>query len=152
MSTPRNAYPSLSPNAYRAFVSAGAALDQSLLGKPLIRLVYLRVSQINGCAFCVDKHARELLEVGEEFQRINSLSTWREAGLYSDRECAALAWAEAATRLDNGNVPDQVFQPLKEHFSDAEIADLGFATALMNAWNRIAIGFQNPVVKAPLAA
>lgn len=148
MSSLRLPYYSLSPAAYRALAAAETAVEASPLGKQLVRLVFLRVSQINGCAFCVDKHARDLAGAGEDFQRINSLCTWRETGFYTARERAALAWAEAATRLEGGEVPDAVFLPLKELFSEQEIADLGFATALMNAWNRMAIGFRHPVARA----
>jgi len=151
MSDLRIPYHSLSIDAYRGLVAAGTALEQSPLGKTLIDFVFLRVSQINGCAFCIDKHARDLLRQGEDFQRINSLSTWRETGFYSERERAALAWAEAATRLANGEVPDRVFLTLKAHFSDQEIADLGFAVAVMNAFNRLAIGFKQPVKVVSLA-
>jgi AhpD family alkylhydroperoxidase len=141
-------YYSLSAPAYRALGAAGAALDASPLGKQLVHLVFLRVSQINGCAYCVDKHARDLVQEGEDFQRINSLGTWRETDFYTPRERAALAWAEAATRLEDGEVPDAAYLPLKELFSEQEISDLGFATALMNAWNRLAIGFRQPVARA----
>ncbi|VXC08735.1 carboxymuconolactone decarboxylase family protein [Massilia sp. 9I] len=148
MSSLRIPYYSLSPAVYQAMGAAGTALDDSPLGKSLVHLLYLRVSQINGCAFCVDKHARDLFKAGEDFQRINSLVTWRETDFYSPRERAALAWAEAATRLADGEVPDPVFRPLQELFSEREIADIGFATALMNAWNRMAIGFRQPVARA----
>jgi len=141
-------YHSLSATAYRALGAAGTALDASPLGKQLVHLVFLRVSQINGCAYCVDKHARDLAQEGEDFQRINSLLSWRETDFYTPRERAALAWAEAATRLEGGEVPDTVFLPLQELFSEQEISDLGFATALMNAWNRLAIGFRQPVARA----
>jgi AhpD family alkylhydroperoxidase len=148
MSSLRLPYYSLSPAAYRALAGVETALDASPLGKQLVHLLFLRVSQLNGCAFCVDKHARDLLAGGEDFQRLNSLATWRETGFYSARERAALAWAEAVTRLDGGEVPDHAFLPLREHFTDQEIADLGFATAVMNAWNRMAIGFRQPVARA----
>jgi len=148
MSRLRLPYHSLSPAVSQAMGAAGPILDDSPLGKQLVHLIYLRVSQINGCAFCVDKHARDLVKNGEDFQRINSLVTWRETDFYDARERAALAWAEAATRLDGGEVPDAVFSGLKEVFSDREIADIGFATALMNAWNRMAIGFHQPVARA----
>jgi AhpD family alkylhydroperoxidase len=152
MTSLRLPYHTLSPTAYRAFAAAGAAVEQSPLGRKLVLLVYLRVSQINGCAFCVDKHARELIAEGEDFQRLNSLSTWRETQFYTGRECAALAWAEAATRLTDGQVPDHAYLPLKECFTEQEIADLGFATALMNAWNRIAIGFRQDVARSTAPA
>lgn len=145
MSDQRIPYQTLSNEAYRGLAAASIALEHSPLGKALIDFVYLRVSQINGCAFCIDKHARDLMKQGEDFQRVNSLSTWRETAFYSGRERAALGWAEAATRLANGEVPDHVFLALKEHFTDREIADLGFAVAVMNAFNRLAIGFRQPV-------
>jgi len=150
MSSIRLSYATLSPNVFRGMASAGAALEESPLGKQLIDLVYLRVSQMNGCAYCVDLHARDLLRLGEDFQRINSLATWRETTFYTERERAALAWAEAVTNLADGHVPEHVFRALQEHFSDREIADLGFAVALMNGWNRLAISFRQPVPKAPL--
>ncbi|MEW6760390.1 MAG: carboxymuconolactone decarboxylase family protein [Pseudomonadota bacterium] len=152
MSRSRLPYHSLSPAVSQAMAAAGPILDESPLGKQLVHLIYLRVSQINGCAYCVDKHARDLIKGGEDFQRINSLVTWRETDFYSARERAALAWAEAATRLHGGEVPDAVFLGLKEVFSDREIADIGFATALMNAWNRMAIGFHQPVARAAFPA
>ncbi len=152
MSSLRLPYYTLSPAAYRALAAAETAVEASPLGKQLVRLVFLRVSQINGCAFCVDKHARDLVKDGEDFQRINSLATWRETGFYTARERAALAWAEAATRLEHGEVADSVFLPLKEHFTEQEISDLGFATAVMNAWNRMGIGFRQPVARAAFPA
>ena len=148
MSSLRLPYFSLSPDVSRALAASSAAVEASPLGKGLVYLVFLRVSQINGCAYCVDKHARDLATAGEDFQRLNSLVTWRETSFYTERERAALAWAEAATHLDGGEVPDAVFLPLKALFSDQEISDLGFATALMNAWNRMAIGFHQPVARA----
>ena len=152
MSSLRLPYYTLSPAAYRALAAAETAVEASPLGKQLVRLVFLRVSQINGCAFCVDKHARDLVKDGEDFQRINSLATWRETGFYTARERAALAWAEAATRLEHGEVADSVFLPLKEHFTEQEISDLGFAPAVMNAWNRMGIGFRQPVARAAFPA
>ena len=152
MSSLRLPYSPLAPAAYRALAAAETAVEASPLGKQLVRLVFLRVSQINGCAFCVDKHARDLVKDGEDFQRINSLATWRETGFYTARERAALAWAEAATRLEHGEVADSVFLPLKEHFTEQEISDLGFATAVMNAWNRMGIGFRQPVARAAFPA
>ena len=152
MSSLRLPYYTLSPAAYRALAAAETAVEASPLGKQLVRLVFLRVSQSNGCAFCVDKHARDLVKDGEDFQRINSLATWRETGFYTARERAALAWAEAATRLEHGEVADSVFLPLKEHFTEQEISDLGFATAVMNAWNRMGIGFRQPVARAAFPA
>lgn len=147
MSALRLAYPSLAPKSYQAMLALTASLTDSTLGKPLIDLVFQRVSQINGCAYCVDLHWRDLLAEGEDAQRINSLSTWREVSFFSERECAALAWAESVTNLQHNHADDEDFNPLKAHFTDAEIADLTFAIVTMNAWNRLAIGFRQPVVR-----
>src|SRR2546422_6914822 len=94
MTEARLPWTQLAPKAYQAMASVGTTIANSTLGMPLIELVQTRVSQINGCAFCLDMHARDLRKHGETWQRINSLSTWREVGFYSERERAALAWAE----------------------------------------------------------
>ncbi len=145
-------YSTLAPDSYRALGAASASLQQSSLGSTLVDLIYLRVSQINGCAYCVDMHARDLLRRGEDLQRINSLVTWHETDFYSERERAALAWAEALTDIIRSDASDELFAALKQHFTDREIADIGFAVAIMNGWNRMAIGFRQPVKKAPLNA
>jgi AhpD family alkylhydroperoxidase len=150
MSAHRLSFSTLAPDAYRALASVNSALEQSSLGKQLIELIHLRVSQINGCAFCVDMHARELLRHDEQLQRLNSLVTWRETDFFSERERAALAWAEAVTSVNRQHPSDELLDALKQHFSDKEIVELGFAVATINAWNRIAIGFHAPVKKAPL--
>ncbi|MFC7514756.1 carboxymuconolactone decarboxylase family protein [Herbaspirillum sp. GCM10030257] len=150
MSALRLPYQTLAPELYRALSGVNIALQESTLGKSLIELVFLRVSQINGCAFCVDMHARDLLAQEEDFQRINSLVTWRETSLYSERERAALAWAEAITLIAGNHASDALFEALRQHFSEREIVDLEFAIAIINAWNRIAIGFRQPVKKASL--
>jgi len=152
MSEFRLPYSTLAPDSYRALAAASASLQQSSLGSALVDLIYLRVSQINGCAYCVDMHARDLLRRGEDLQRINSLVTWRETDFYSERERAALAWAEAVTDIIRNDASDELFAALKQHFTDREIADIGFAVAIMNGWNRMAIGFRQPVKKAPLNA
>jgi uncharacterized peroxidase-related enzyme len=150
MSTLRLPYQTIAPELYRALSGVNIALKDSTLGRSLIELVFLRVSQINGCAFCVDMHARDLLAQGEDFQRVNSLITWRETSLYSERERAALAWAETITLIAGNHASDNLFETLQQHFSDREIVDLEFAIAVINAWNRIAIGFRQPVKKASL--
>jgi uncharacterized peroxidase-related enzyme len=152
MSAHRLSFSTLAPEAYRALSSVNGTLEQSSLGKQLIELIHLRVSQINGCAFCVDMHARELLRHDEQLQRLNSLVTWRETDFFSERERAALDWAEAITRVSQQHPSDELLEALKQHFSDKEIVELGFAVATINAWNRLAIGFHAPVKKAPLTA
>jgi len=147
--TQRLPYLELAPAAARGFHATGEALKASPLGKMLVHLVFLRVSQINGCAYCVDLHWRDLIAQDADPRRLNSLCTWRENGLYSARECAALHWAEVVTNIGLTHAPDADFEALKAHFSDAEIADLSFAIALMNAWNRMAISFRMPVAAQP---
>ena len=145
-------YPTLAPQAYQALVKVSGALTEASVGRKLIDLVYQRVSQLNGCAYCVDLHARDLLAQGEDLQRLNSLTTWHETTFFDARERAALAWAEATTQIRESRAPDELFEDLRAHFTDQEIAELTMAASLMNAWNRIAIGFRQPVKQAPLAA
>ena len=138
------------PEALGALAAVNATLKDSTLGIHLIDLVRQRISQINGCAYCVDSHARDLLAGGEDLQRLNSLSTWREVTLFTERERAALNWAESLTLLTQTQAPDEDFDALAAHFSEREIAELTMAAALMNAWNRIGVGLRLPVRPAPL--
>lgn len=142
MSTLRLPYFKLSPEAYKGLSSVKEALDHSSLGHALIELVYLRVSQINGCAFCLDLHSKSLRKGGESTARLDMLAGWRVATVYTERERAALAWAEAVTHIDTSGTEDAVFEPLKAHFTDAEISDLTFAISLMNAFNRLAVSMR----------
>jgi len=142
MSTLRLPYYTLSPDAYQGFAATKKALEKSSLGKPLVELVYLRVSQINGCAFCLEMHAKALRAGGTPDFKIDSLAGWRVSSHYSARERAALAWTESLVAIDRTHAPDEDFAPLREHFTEAEIADLSFAVALMSAFNRLAIGMR----------
>ncbi|AJP57629.1 alkylhydroperoxidase [Pandoraea vervacti] len=142
MSTLRLSYWTLSNAAYQGFTATKKALEKSPLGKPLVELVYLRVSQINGCAFCLEMHAKALRADGMPDRKIDSLAGWRVSSHYSARERAALEWTESVVAIDRTHAPDEDFAPLREHFSDAEIADLTFAIALMSAFNRLAIGMR----------
>ena len=136
----------LAPKTYQAMAAVSATTANSTLGAVLIELVQSRVSQLNGCAFCVDMHARALREHGESWQRLNSLVTWREAPFYSERERAALHWAELMTRLTDPCVDrDAAFEALKPHFSEQEIVELNWTIAQINAWNRMAVGMGQPV-------
>ncbi|WP_035054600.1 carboxymuconolactone decarboxylase family protein [Andreprevotia chitinilytica] len=150
MSQSRLPYATLAPEAYKAMIELSAAVDRSPLGKPLIELLFLRISQINGCAYCLDMHARNLLKGGEDLQRIVSLPAWRETTFFTERERAALAWVESLTLIAESHAPDELFDALRPHFTDEEIAALTFTSALMNAWNRIAISSRQPVAKAAL--
>ncbi|WP_332777757.1 carboxymuconolactone decarboxylase family protein [Polaromonas sp.] len=151
MNEPRLHWTEISPKAYQAMAGVNVATAKSSLGPVLMELVQTRVSQLNGCAFCLDMHARDLRKHGETWQRINSLSTWRETGLYSKRERAALNWAETTTRLvEHHGSRDADFDALKSQFSDQEIVELCWTIAQINAWNRMAISMQMPVLEKPI--
>jgi len=142
MSTLRLSYWTLSPEAYQGFMATKKALEKSSLGQALIDLVWLRMSQINGCAFCLEMHSKSLRAEGIPEAKLDSLAGWRVSARFTERERAALAWTESLTHVDETHAPDHDFEPLKAHFSDAEISDLCFAIALMSAFNRLAIGLR----------
>jgi len=142
MSQLRLPFSTLSPAAYQGLIATGQALAQSSLGLELVELVYLRISQINGCAFCLGKHAETLREQGVSQAKLDRLAGWRISELFDARERAALEWAETLTAVAEKGAPDAVYESLKTHFSDAEISDLTFVVALMNAFNRLAVGMK----------
>lgn len=148
MSAPRIPFATLQPDAYRALSDLNAALYQSSLGRKLVDLVFLRVSQINGCAYCVDLHWRDLMAQDEDPRRLNSLATWREAPFFDARERAALNWADKVTQIRALHEDDGALASLQEHFDNAEIAALTFAVAAMNAWNRMAVSLHMQVKPA----
>ncbi|HEX6704405.1 MAG TPA: carboxymuconolactone decarboxylase family protein [Albitalea sp.] len=152
MNQPRLPWTDIAPKTYQAMAGVSATTAKSSLGPVLMELVQARVSQLNGCAFCLDMHARDLRRHGETWQRINSLPTWRETGLYSQRERAALGWAETMTQLvGHHGSRDAEFEALKAQFSDQEVVELCWTIAQINAWNRMAIGMQAPVIEKPIA-
>ena len=128
--------------AIKAMLGIGAYLAKSSLEKKLLHLIEYRVSQINGCAYCLDMHSKDLRHEGETEQRIYMVSAWEETPLYTQRERAALAYAESVTNLGNGHVPDEVFAQVRNEFSDEELIDLTLAIAMINSWNRINIAFR----------
>lgn len=132
------------PGAYRAMSGIEQYLHTCGLEESLLHLMKLRVSQINGCAYCLDMHWKDLRAIGENEQRLYSLDAWRECPWYSDRERAALAWAEAVTLVTNGHVPDAVYQQTRAHFNDKELTDLTLAITTINAWNRLSIASRTP--------
>lgn len=132
-------YTKMSPLAYHAMLGLEKYLHECGLEEGLLDLIKLRASQINGCAYCLDMHWKDLRAIGESEQRLYSLDAWRECPYYSDRERAALAWTEAVTLVSQTHVPDEVYEEAKQHFSEKELADLTFAVATINAWNRLAI-------------
>ncbi len=143
------------PDAYKAV----AALEQyvqeeSGLERRLVHLIKLRASQINGCAYCVDMHVKEARHDGLSEQWINLLCVWHELPIYDARERAVLGWVDAVTKISETGAPDSAFEPLKEFFSEAEIAKITVTIGAINVWNRIAVGFrlQHPIDKAAQAA
>jgi len=121
-----------------------AYLQRSSIEEHLGNLVTMRVSQINGCAFCLAMHARDLREAGEREDRIAVLDAWRETDWFTARERSALAWAEAVTTLPNREVPEDVFEQARKEFDEKELADLTLAVIAINGWNRINIAFHTP--------
>ena len=135
-------YATVSPDGYKAFGSVRAYIAKCGLEESLINLVYLRVSQINGCAYCVDMHTRDAEKAGESTRRLHNVITWHETPLFSERERAALAWAEAVTLVADGHVPDDVFEKAHRHFNDDELASLTLGIVAINGWNRLSIAFR----------
>lgn len=136
-------YAKIAPGGVKAFGSVYGYIVQSGLDEVLVDLVYLRVSQINGCAYCLDLHTRDLIEKGVKIDKLALVQVWQEAGkLFSDRERAALAWAETVTRVAQTGVPDAEFEAARQIFDEKELADLTMAISLMNAYNRLAISFR----------
>jgi AhpD family alkylhydroperoxidase len=127
------------PEGYNAILGVEQYLQRCGLPKDLLNLIKLRVSQINGCAFCIDMHWKKSRALGETETRLYSLDAWRECPYYSDRERAALSWAEALTRVTDGHVSDSVYEEVSPYFTNKELADLSLAVATINAWNRVSI-------------
>lgn len=132
-------FPSLKP-----LLDFSAAMHQYSLERPLVELVLMRVSQINGCAYCMDMHSKDARAAGETEQRLYVLAGWREASFYSERERAALAWAEAVTRLGEHGVSDDVYDHARAVFSEEELLNLTMVIGMINTWNRINVAFQTP--------
>lgn len=132
-------------DAMKSLYGVRIYLAKSLIEEKLINLIYFRVSQMNGCAYCLDMHSKDMRAEGEPEQRLYLLSAWREAPFYTDRERAALAWAEALTKIKSSLVSDEIYEEAKKHFSDEELVDLTLAIAEINTYNRINIAFGAPV-------
>jgi AhpD family alkylhydroperoxidase len=138
-------YNKAAPAGIKALGTVYGYVTQSGLSPVLVDLVYLRVSQINNCAFCLDMHTRDLLKKGQSIEKLALVQAWREAGkLFDDRERAALAWAETVTRVAETAVPDEAYEAAHAVFSEKELVDLTIAIGLMNTYNRMAISFRNP--------
>jgi AhpD family alkylhydroperoxidase len=146
-------YMKAAPEAAQGFLTVHGYLAQSGLDKNLVDLVYLRVSQINSCAYCIDMHSQDLNKHGVPFEKLILTSAWREAGdVFSAREQAALAWTESVANVAETGVPDEDYAAAAAVFSDKELADLSVAIALMSAFNRLGVAFRNlPVAASRLA-
>jgi len=133
------------PGSYQAMLALEQYVRASGLEKPLLELVKVRASQINGCAYCLDMHTKDARAHGETEQRLYAVSAWREAPFYSDRERAALEWAESVTRLGQEGVPEALYQQVSNHFTEQELVNLTMAVVAINGWNRVAMAFRSPV-------
>jgi AhpD family alkylhydroperoxidase len=133
-----------SPAAYSALLALEAFVRRAWKLEPsLMELVRMRASQINGCAYCLDMHSKDARAEGETEQRLYTLSAWRETPFFTDRERAALDWTEALTLITEGHASDEVYETVKQQFSDEELVNLTVAIIAINGWNRLAIGFRN---------
>jgi AhpD family alkylhydroperoxidase len=132
-------YAKAAPGIYDAMDALDQYIGKCGLERPLVYLVQLRASQINGCAYCLDMHWKDLRALNETEQRLYSLDAWRESPYYTDRERAALAWTEAVTLIAADRVPDAVYNAVHPHFSEKELSDLTLVVATINAWNRLMI-------------
>jgi AhpD family alkylhydroperoxidase len=135
-------YIKIAPDALKAMRGLETYVRSSGMDRTLLELIKTRASQINGCAYCIDMHTKDARAHGETEQRLYALSAWREAPFFTDKERAALAWTEALTLISQTNAPDEVYNELRNHFTDLEIVNLSYAITTINAWNRLAIGFR----------
>ena len=150
---PRVNFHQAAPDTINALRALETQVQASGLEQSLIDLVKIRASQINGCAYCINMHTQDARKHGETEQRLYLLNAWREAPAYSDRERAALAWTEAVTLISKTHAPNDVYDELRGHFSEAETVNLTMLIATINAWNRLAISLRAvPPVKVKAAA
>lgn len=138
-------YTRVAPGVVRAMYGLETYLHACGLESSLLELVKMRVSQMNGCAYCLDMHSKDARAAGETEQRLYLLNAWREAPFYTERERAALAWAESLTRVAESQAPDEVYDEVRRHFSEEETVNLSLAIVAINGWNRLAIGFRSEV-------
>jgi AhpD family alkylhydroperoxidase len=129
----------VAPRGFQAMLGLEQYLHECGLEEPLLLLIKLRASQLNGCAYCIDMHWKDARALGETEQRLYGLDAWEESPYYTERERAALRWTESVTQVAQGHVPDSIYEAVKPHFSEKELADLTLAVATINAWNRIVI-------------
>ena len=143
--TPRLDYAHVAPEAVRAQFGLEQYVRNSGLEHSLLHLVKMRASYINGCAYCVDMHSKDARIAGETEQRLYAVPVWRETPFFTPRERAALAWTETVTDVSRTGVPDEAWEEVRRHFSEAEVVNLTMAVVAINGWNRLAISFRAPV-------
>lgn len=139
---PRMNFAIIAPDVYKAMVALGTPVAQSGLEASLLELVKTRASQMNHCGYCLDMHTKDARALGETEQRLYTLSVWRETPFFSERERAALAWTEALTNVAESQVPDDVYELARAHFTEEELAHLTLAIITINGWNRLSIAFR----------
>jgi AhpD family alkylhydroperoxidase len=139
---PRLDYRRFAQEPIKALLTLEEYFERCSIEPKLLHLVKMRASQINGCAFCIDMHSKDARALGESEQRLYELDAWRETPFYTDRERAALEWTEALTLVSETHAPDESYERLKAHFSEKEIIDLTYIIAVINVWNRVAIGLR----------
>ncbi len=134
----------IAPESWNAMLALQGTVNKCGLDPVILELVKLRASQLNGCAFCIAMHTRDALKHGISQEKMHLLNAWRETPLYSEREQAALAWAEALTFITQGHAADEVYQQAREQFNETEVGALTFAVTVINAWNRLSISMRKP--------
>jgi len=139
---PRIAYTKYSLNALHAMYALEKHLKSSTIEEKLLHLIKLRASQINGCAYCIDRHSLDARALGDTEQRLYALNAWRETPFFTPRERAALEWTEAVTLVSQTHVPDDLYEAARKEFTENELVDLTYAVATINAWNRLAISMR----------
>ncbi len=151
MNAPHIDYTVHAPQAFQHLLQLSNGLHKGPLGSKLVELVSLRVSQINGCVFCLDMHATALRKAGMEQRKLDTLAAWGESPLFDERERAALGWAEALNDIGHAQVPEDALEALQAHFDEREISELSFSVAMINAWNMLNVGLHKPLPVAEAA-
>lgn len=141
--TPRLNHSQQSPQLLKKLVEFGALVEQGAIEPALGHLVRIRASQLNGCGLCVDMHIKQARLHGERELRLHHLVIWRESTLFSERERAALAWAEVLTKLPEHGVPDEIYELARAQFSEQELSELTYKVLVINAWNRLGVAFRD---------
>lgn len=149
-----DAFARIAPIAQQSLIAMGKQADESGIDKQIVELVKLRVSQLNNCAFCLQIHLNVSRKLGVPQERLDLVATWEEAGIFSEKECAALAWAEALAKLAGCSVSNEAYEAVRRHFSEEEVVFLSVSIATINAWNRLgaAFRFAPPIPKVAKAA